>query len=75
MTQAVYDQWQQGSGLAMRSVREPADDEMRAIYESDALRSQAGVPGYGAMRGAKVDFGDAPYIKRLPDIECSGNER
>ncbi|NLD68692.1 MAG: hypothetical protein GX644_07725 [Limnobacter sp.] len=164
VTQAVYDRWRQAAGLARRAVRELADDEMHAIYESgywrpprcdalagpldlvqfdtavnmgvgraarflqqaagatvdgqigpktlecvkncahselvsgycqireqfyrelvqrkprmqlflkgwmnrlDALRAKAGVPGYSVTRGAQPDFGDAPYIKRLPDL-------
>ena len=33
----------------------------------DALRHEAGVPGYPATR-AGIDFGDAPYIARVPDF-------
>lgn len=165
VTQAVYDRWRRGSGLAQRTVRELADNEMQAIYESgywhpprcdalanpldlvqfdtavnmgtgraarflqqaagagvdgqigprtldcvkncshselvasyctireqfyqalvqrnprmqvflkgwmnrlNALRAEAGVPGFPRTRDAQADFGDAAYIKRLPDLD------
>ena len=33
----------------------------------NALRNEAGVPGFAATRSA-LDFGDAPYIARVPDF-------
>mgnify|MGYP003297077889 CR=1 FL=1 len=33
----------------------------------DALRHEVGVPGFPATR-AGIDFGDAPYIARVPDF-------
>ena len=33
----------------------------------NALRKEAGLPGYESVRG-ELDFGDAPYIARVPDI-------
>ena len=33
----------------------------------DALRKEAGLPGFQSTRSA-LDFGDAPYVARVPDV-------
>jgi lysozyme family protein len=37
----------------------------------NALRKEVGLPGFEAV-GDELDFGDAPYIRRIPDVGSAG---
>ena len=56
--------------LYRRFAEAPGQDRFLAgwLNRLNALRAQAGVPGYVLRGGSEIDFGDTDHIERVPDI-------